>query len=51
MCYNNYNMLMKKKNSYAAPACDAVEVLIERELCTSIQSYKDGGMVPFEEDE
>lgn len=51
ICYYNYNMLMKKKNSYAAPACDAVEVLIERELCTSIQSYKDGGMVPFEEDE
>ena len=54
MCYYNYNMLMKKKNSYAAPACDAVEMRVEGVICQSIvegaipsPGYDDGGNLPF----
>lgn len=55
MCYYNYNMLMKKKNSYSAPACDAVEVRVERVICgsdvngtVSAPNYDDGGNLEFE---
>ena len=47
-------MLMKKKNSYAAPECDAVEMRVEGVICQSIvegaipsPGYDDGGNLPF----